>query len=90
MFGRNRQIPVFGRIRSQLIPMFGIITSEFQGLEEIRSELQCLEGSDHNSNVWKNKVNTPMFRRNEVRIPVKKKVKNNILIPIFFFSLHSL
>ena len=80
MFGRNKQIPVFGRIRSQLIPMFGIIRSEFQCLEEIRSEFQCLEGSDHNSNVWKNKVNTPMFRRKEIRIPVLKK---KVTIPVF-------
>jgi len=77
MFGRNKQIPVFGRIRSQLIPMFGIIRSEFQCLEEIRSEFQCLEGSDQNSNVWKSKVNIPMLRTNEVRIPELKKKTHN-------------
>ena len=44
------------------IPMFGIIRSEFQCREEIRSEFLCLKGSDHNSNVWKSKVNILMFK----------------------------
>ena len=29
--------------------------------KRIRSEFQCLEGQDKNSNVWKDKVRIPMF-----------------------------
>ena len=77
--------------------MFGIIRSEFQCLEEIRSEFLCLKGSDHNSNVWKSKVNTLMFEemrsefhywRKKVTIPVFGRIRSESKIihwfPFFF------
>ena len=77
--------------------MFGIIRSEFQCLEEIRSEFLCLKGSDHNSNVWKSKVNILMFKemrsefqywRKKVTIPVFGRIRSESKIihwfPFFF------
>ena len=45
------------------IPMFGMISSEFQCFRGIRSEFQSLKRNGQNSYVWKNKVRILMFAR---------------------------